>query len=53
MSDQVAQQVAHELATIMVEHLDTLPAREREKKIKAGQKIMKRLKGGFHERPFC
>ena len=38
------REVAQEMANIMVDHLETLPAEERHKKIQAGQKVMKDLK---------
>ncbi|MCY3955458.1 MAG: hypothetical protein OXF47_05640 [Nitrospira sp.] len=38
------REIAREMANIMVEHLETLPAQERQKKIKAGQKVIRRLK---------
>ena len=36
-----AREIAREMANIMVEHLETLPAKERHKKIQAGQKVIK------------
>ena len=39
-----ARETARKMANIMVEHLETLPAQERHKKIKAGQKVIKDLK---------
>ncbi|MCY4613621.1 MAG: hypothetical protein OXB94_08385 [Nitrospira sp.] len=42
--DLSAREAARQMAHVMVEHLETLPARERENKIKAGQKVMKGLK---------
>lgn len=38
------RETARKMANIMVEHLETLPAQERHKKIKAGQKVIKDLK---------
>ncbi len=35
-----AQETARELTKILLEHLSELPPKEREKKIKAGQKVM-------------
>ena len=37
------REIAREMANIMVNHLETLPAQERHKKIKAGQKVIKGL----------
>lgn len=34
-----AREIAGEMASVMVEHLETLPVEERRKKIKAGQKV--------------
>lgn len=39
-----ARKIAREMAKILVEHLETLPAQERHKKIQAGQKVIKDLK---------
>ena len=39
-----AREIAREMANIMVEHIEALPAQERQKKIKAGQKVIKDLK---------
>lgn len=38
------REIAQEMANIMVDHLKTLPAEERHKKIQAGQKVIKDLK---------
>ena len=38
------REIAQKLANIMVDHLETLPAEERQEKIKAGQKVIKDLK---------
>ena len=38
------REIAREMANIMVNHLETLPAQERHEKIKAGQKVIKGLK---------
>ena len=38
------REIARKMANIMVNHLETLPAQERHKKIKAGQEVMKDLK---------
>lgn len=37
------RKIAQEMANIMVDHLETLPAEERHKKIQAGQKVIKNL----------
>ncbi|MDE0145231.1 MAG: hypothetical protein OXL95_05115 [Nitrospira sp.] len=36
-----AREIAREMANIMVQHLETLPAQERHRKIMAGQKVLK------------
>lgn len=38
------REIAGKMANIMVDHLETLPAEERQEKIKAGQKVIKDLK---------
>ena len=38
------REIARKMANIMVDHLETLPAEERQEKIKAGQKVIKDLK---------
>ena len=38
-----AREIAQEMANIMVEHLETLPAQERHNRLKAGQKVIKGL----------
>lgn len=38
------REIAQEMANIMVDHVETLPAEERHKKIQAGQKVIKDLK---------
>ena len=38
------REIAQEMANIMVDHLETLSATERHKKIQAGQKVIKNLK---------
>ena len=39
-----AREIAQEMANIIVDHLETLPAQERHTKIKAGQKVIQGLK---------
>ena len=39
-----ARETARQMAKIMVEHLETLPTQERNKKIEAGKKVLKASK---------
>ena len=36
-----AREIEREMANVLVEHLETLPAQERHKRIKAGQTVIK------------